>query len=207
MTAMALKAGFSEKVFSSAASSSRARADERASGFLFFVHGSGWRRLIHGFKYRGAWRMAREMGAWYGRHLRESGLYDDVEVVVPLPLHPFRRCRRGYNQSEYLAEGIASQLGVGVDRRSVRRRRNTPSQTLRSRRDRARNGESGDADAAAGRGAENLGGAGEERVACGHHVIDQQDMPPGEPLGMPDRKGAFDVAGPVAAGSEGLAGR
>ena len=94
---------------------------ERASGFLFFVHGSGWRRLIHGFKYRGAWRTAREMGAWYGRHLRESGLYDDVEVVVPLPLHPFRRCRRGYNQSEYLAEGIASQLGVGVDRRSVRR--------------------------------------------------------------------------------------
>ena len=92
---------------------------ERASGFLFFVHGSGWRRLIHGFKYR--------------------GLYDDVEVVVPLPLHPFRRCRRGYNQSEYLAEGIASQLGVGVDCRSVRRRRNTPSQTLRSRRDRARN--------------------------------------------------------------------
>ena len=59
---------------------------ERASGFLFFVHGSGWRRLIHGFKYRGAWRTAREMGAWYGRHLRESGLYDDVEVVVPLPL-------------------------------------------------------------------------------------------------------------------------
>ena len=27
---------------------------ERASGFLFFVHGSGWRRLIHSFKYRGA---------------------------------------------------------------------------------------------------------------------------------------------------------
>ena len=102
---------------------------ERASGFLFFVHASGWRRLIHGF----------EMGAWYGRHLRESGLYDDVEVVVPLPLHAFKRCRRGYNQSEYLAEGIAAQLGVGVDRRSVRRTRNTPSQALRPRRERARN--------------------------------------------------------------------
>ena len=58
---------------------------EQASGFLFFVRASGWRRLIHGFKYRGAWRTAREMGAWYGRYLRESGLYDDVEVVVPLP--------------------------------------------------------------------------------------------------------------------------
>lgn len=112
---------------------------ERASGFLYFVHGSGWRRLIHGFKYRGAWRTARDMGAWYGGYLAASGLYDDVDVVVPLPLHPFKRCRRGYNQSEYIAEGIAARLGVGVDRRSVRRRRNTASQALKPRRERARN--------------------------------------------------------------------
>lgn len=111
----------------------------RASGFLYYLHGSGWRRLIHGFKYRGAWRTARAMGEWYGRCLVESGLYDDVDVVVPLPLHPFKRCRRGYNQSEYIAEGIAAQLGVGVDRRSVRRKRNTAALALKPRRERARN--------------------------------------------------------------------
>lgn len=111
----------------------------RASGFLFFVHGSGWRQLIHGFKYRGAWRTAREMGEWYGACLAEGGLYDDVDVVVPLPLHPFKRLRRGYNQSEYIAEGIAAQLGIEVDRRSVVRRRNTASQTRQPRRERARN--------------------------------------------------------------------
>ena len=75
---------------------------ERASGFLYYIHGSGWRELIRGFKYRGAWRTARAMGEWYGRCLKESGLYDGVEVVVPLPLHPVKRCRRGYNQSEYI---------------------------------------------------------------------------------------------------------
>ena len=112
---------------------------ERASGLLYYVHGSGWRELSRGFKYRGAWRTARAMGEWYGRCLKESGLYDDVEVVVPLPLHPVKRCRRGYNQSEYIAEGIAAQLGVEVDRRSVRRKRNTESQALKARRDRARN--------------------------------------------------------------------
>lgn len=68
---------------------------ERASGFLYYIHGSGWRELIRGFKYRGAWRTARAMGEWYGRCLKESGLYDGVEVVVPLPLHPVKRCRRG----------------------------------------------------------------------------------------------------------------
>lgn len=110
-----------------------------ASGFLFFSPGSGWRELIHSFKYRGAWRTAREMGDWYGRFLAESGLYDDVELVVPMPLHPFKRCRRGYNQSEYLAEGIARQLGVPIDRWSVCRTRNTATQALKPRHERAAN--------------------------------------------------------------------
>ncbi len=71
--------------------------------------------------------------------MAESGLYGDVDAVVPLPLHPLKRIRRGYNQAEYLAEGIAAQLGAAVDRRSVRRCRNTASQTLKSRRERAGN--------------------------------------------------------------------
>ncbi len=112
---------------------------ERASGFLFFTQGSGWRRMIHSFKYRGAWRTARVMGDWYGRCLADSGLYGDVDAVVPLPLHPFKRMRRGYNQSEYLAEGIAAQLGAGVDRRSVFRCRHTAAQALKPRRERAGN--------------------------------------------------------------------
>lgn len=110
-----------------------------ASAFLFFVQESGWRRLIHGFKYFGRWNSAREMGRWYGCSLHESGLYDDVEVVIPLPLHPLKLLRRGYNQSDYLAEGIASQLGVKVERGAVRRRRNTASQARKPRRERAQN--------------------------------------------------------------------
>ncbi len=112
---------------------------ERASGFIFFTEGSGWRDLIHSFKYRGRWRLARALGHWYGSALRRSGLYDTVDVVVPLPLHPMKRMRRGYNQSEYIADGIAAELGVGVERSNVFRRRNTPSQTRLPRRERARN--------------------------------------------------------------------
>ena len=136
---------------------------EQASGFLFFVHASGWRQLIHGFKYRRAWRTARAMGEWYGRYLSESGLYGDVDLVVPLPLHPFKRCRRGYNQSEYIAEGIARQLGVEVERRSVYRRRNTASQALKSHRERAGNVEG----AFAVRHAERL---------AGHHILLVDDV-------------------------------
>ncbi len=112
---------------------------ERASCFLFYIHGSGWRQMIHNFKYRGFWRPAYVMGQWYGEELRSSGLYDDIDVIVPLPLHPFKQMKRGYNQSDFLAEGIAHSMGIRVDRHSVRRSRNTRSQAHRQRHEREKN--------------------------------------------------------------------
>ncbi len=112
---------------------------EAASSMLFFVRGSGWQRLIHSFKYHHRYGLARELGYRYGILLKEGGLYDGVERVVPLPLHPFKRLRRGYNQAEYLAEGIAEALGVPIERHCLIRRRNTLSQARMPRRMRAEN--------------------------------------------------------------------
>ncbi|MDO4757912.1 MAG: phosphoribosyltransferase family protein [Rikenellaceae bacterium] len=112
---------------------------ERASAMLFFQQGSGWQRLIHDFKYYDRWRAASEVGRWYGTRLKQSGLYEDIDVVVPLPLHPFKLLRRGYNQATYLAEGIARELGVEVLHRAVRRTRNTKSQARKPRREREAN--------------------------------------------------------------------
>lgn len=105
---------------------------EHASAFLWYVEGSPWREAVHRFKYRGQWRTARDLGRWYGSCMNECGLYGGVDTVVPVPLHLWRLLGRGYNQAEYLAEGIAQGLGVEVDRRSVRRHRYNRSQTSQS---------------------------------------------------------------------------
>ncbi|MBQ8493560.1 MAG: ComF family protein [Alistipes sp.] len=101
------------------------------SAFFFFSGTSLWRTLVHRFKYGGQWHIARTMGRWYGSELKESGLYDDVDVIVPIPLHPIKLFKRGYNQSTYLAEGMAEAMGVRVERRAMRRLRNNPSQARR----------------------------------------------------------------------------
>ena len=103
---------------------------QRAAAFLWYVEGSPWRKVIHNFKYGGRWRVAYDMGRWYGACLREGGLFSDVDVVVPVPLHWRRRLSRGYNQSEYLARGIAHELGVECDMKSVRRWRYNSSQVV-----------------------------------------------------------------------------
>ena len=104
---------------------------ERASALIYFPSTeSGWRRAIHNFKYRGHWRTARSFGEWVGHDLLAGELFHGVDVVVPIPLHPRKKLRRGYNQSDYIAEGIASVLGVPTSIGNVVRTRHNPSQTL-----------------------------------------------------------------------------
>lgn len=112
---------------------------ENASAFYFFVHQSDFRELIHDFKYRGNWRVAREMGRWYGAELAASGLYADIDLIIPVPLHLRKLIRRGYNQSEYIAEGISQAMGIAVDRGSVRRTIHNRSQAQRRKSERWEN--------------------------------------------------------------------
>lgn len=125
-----------------------------ASSLYFYSPSGSYHGLVHDFKYRGAWRAASDAGHWLGASLRESGLYDGVEVVVPVPLHVRKFLRRGYNQSRYIAQGVAAELGCGCDHRSVARVVHTQSQTSKNRRERWENVEA----AFAVRDAESLRG-------------------------------------------------
>lgn len=97
--------------------------------FIYFGASEGYRNLIHDFKYGGMWRYAYDLGRWFGKELKKSAIYADVDLVVPVPLHPFKQIQRGYNQSEYMALGIADVLGVKCEVRAVRRVKHNPSQT------------------------------------------------------------------------------
>lgn len=106
---------------------------EHASALFWYIEGSPWREAVHRFKYAGRWLSAYDMGRWYGALMREAGTYSDVDAIVPVPLHWWRRMHRGYNQSEYIARGIARELGVEVLSRAVVRHRYNESQTHQSK--------------------------------------------------------------------------
>lgn len=102
---------------------------ERAAALFFFTHGGDWQRAIHSFKYEGRWRSARIMGRMLGEELDAGELFAATDLIIPVPLHPRRLLHRGYNQSEYIARGVADIFGCEVDTRSLVRLRNNPSQT------------------------------------------------------------------------------
>lgn len=111
-----------------------------ASSLIYY--GGGWRKMIHRMKYHGEWRTAWQMGLWIGQELSRSPIYADVDLVVAVPLHPRRQLFRGYNQAQYIAEGIAHAMGIECSRRGIHRVRYNTSQVEIHRSERWRNVES-----------------------------------------------------------------
>jgi ComF family protein len=83
--------------------------------------------LIHRFKYRGQLSLSRILGTLLARRLGERGR-GRVDAILPVPLHPAREARRGYNQARELAVFVADALRLPLHDGLARRIRNTEEQ-------------------------------------------------------------------------------
>lgn len=85
---------------------------ERATAYFFYEKGSPYASILHDIKYHGTptmgkWLTARAVGDMAG-----SRFFDGIDVVTAVPLHRSKLAQRGYNQSKYLARGIAERLDI-----------------------------------------------------------------------------------------------
>lgn len=92
---------------------------------------------IHRLKYQHHKVAAQALVNLALEHLNDN--LPDVEVIVPVPLHPSRRRERGYNQSDLIARHLSRALRLPVDKRTLRRTRATAPQARLGSADRIRN--------------------------------------------------------------------
>ncbi len=112
---------------------------EKAAAFSFYNRDSRIRRLIHNLKYKGIQEIGVELGKIYGHVLMNSGFIRDIDLVIPVPLHPSKERTRGFNQSLLISRGISEVTGLPVDAGTLRRISSTSTQTKKSRYDRWKN--------------------------------------------------------------------
>lgn len=84
------------------------------------------RSAIHELKYRNLRAIAPTLSTYLATYASDHGM--SADVIVPIPLHPARRRRRGYNQAELLARGISEVLNIPVAAGAVTRRGEQTSQ-------------------------------------------------------------------------------
>lgn len=105
---------------------------ERATSFYFYRKGSDFRQILHQLKYGGQKGIGAIMGRYMAAELQQSGFFEGVDVILPVPLHKKKQQIRGYNQSEWIARGITAVTGIPIDTEAVVRRKNTETQTRKS---------------------------------------------------------------------------
>ena len=106
---------------------------EKAAAFSFYNRGSRIRNLIHKLKYSGIKEIGYELGRIYAVQLKASGFTADIDMIIPVPLHPSKKRIRGFNQSEYISAGVSAVTELPVDTDSLIRILQSATQTNRTR--------------------------------------------------------------------------
>lgn len=104
-----------------------------ASAYYSFGKGGKVQHLIHQLKYRGQKNIGHTIGKFYGYDLRKSESFKTVQTIIPVPLHPKRQKKRGYNQSEFFASGLAETMKADTNFTALNRAYNSVTQTRKSR--------------------------------------------------------------------------
>lgn len=102
---------------------------ERATAFFHFQKGSPFQKILHHLKYKGDKEIGLVLGKQLGTELATSNHFSSIDVIVPVPLHPKKLKKRGYNQSEWLAKGIAEKMNKPIDVENLYRAIENPTQT------------------------------------------------------------------------------
>lgn len=112
---------------------------ENATSFFHYRKGSNYQQLIHFIKYKGLKELGFETGKRFGHVLSQTDNFMQIDYIMPVPLHPKKLKQRGYNQSEWIANGIAKGMGKTVITSNLIRKIYTSTQTKKTRFERWQN--------------------------------------------------------------------
>ena len=93
--------------------------------------------VIHNLKYNGYFGLAAPLADMMVAAWTEWQM--PIDLVVGVPLHPKREKKRGYNQSDLLAQAFCEQVDLVMDKRALRRIRDTSPQVSLTAEDRVVN--------------------------------------------------------------------
>lgn len=95
-----------------AESVARHQPDLRVAAWFYYLRGTDWARLVHTAKYGDNPWLARALGREFAAELAGDGFFNDVDYLLPVPMHWLKRLTRGYNQAVEIARGVSEVTGL-----------------------------------------------------------------------------------------------
>jgi ComF family protein len=102
------------------------------SSFLLFEKDGKVQRLIHSIKYFGNKQLAKYLGRIAAFETKEDGIFRGIDLLIPVPLHPKKQWKRGFNKSEWIAKGMETVCQCPIVTDVLFRKKHTDTQTRKS---------------------------------------------------------------------------
>lgn len=112
---------------------------EKAYALFYYYPHSGTSKILYELKYHNSPEIGTDMGRLMAGELLPLEFFDDIDVIIPLPLSKKRQRGRGYNQSDMLAKGISEITNIPYNAKVVRRIEFKESQTRLNKWERLKN--------------------------------------------------------------------
>ena len=112
---------------------------ERVASYIYYRKGAPYNRLLHHIKYKERPDVGVRLATNAATELKSRGFFEGVDAIVPLPLSKKKLKKRGYNQCDYIAQGIAKVTGIEIIDDCVVRNKANETQTHKSRDERWKN--------------------------------------------------------------------
>lgn len=112
---------------------------EKANSLLFYRKEGITKKLIHELKYKGNEEIGTFFGNWLGEILKQNNQFSDINLIVPVPLHPKKMKQRGYNQVSKFGERLSEHLEKPYLENVLLRTSTSKTQTFKARFERFNN--------------------------------------------------------------------
>ena len=109
---------------------------ESANTFLHFQKEGKVKELIHNLKYKGRQEVGALLGDWFGAMLADFHIFDDIDIIIPVPLHKIKKRKRGYNQLTTFGQSLGRVLNKAYVEDILIRTSSSKTQTFKNRVDR-----------------------------------------------------------------------
>jgi ComF family protein len=114
---------------------------DAATSVFYFTKGSLIQHMIHELKYKNNAMAGKYLGKMLGKEIKNSPRFKNIDAIIPMPMHKKKERRRGYNQAELIANGVAEELNVDVAKNALQKIKQTDTQTKKQRWERWKNTE------------------------------------------------------------------
>ncbi|MDR0865117.1 MAG: ComF family protein [Candidatus Symbiothrix sp.] len=102
---------------------------QKVSAYLYYNKSGLGQKLVAEIKYRGNIYLGEWIGASLAKEMLPSGFFEDIDFLVPVPLHRKKLRKRGFNQSEIVAQGVSGITGIPVETKNLYRKKANVTQT------------------------------------------------------------------------------